>query len=249
MSSYERKTGKLGGSRQKLIPLSVIDAGLVPQDVADALFALHNAVANAGGDFRVTEARRDVSVQAAARKKYENWLAAGKPTGSAYDPNTMKNAYVSRPGKSWHNGARAIDVHIQVLRFPGVPTNQQLDQLWKHAKRVGWRPIIKSPDESASEAWHFDYMGPWAHVFDLLGYEQAAMCAALDIGVGDGVYDRARARALQAQIHRCGVNIGDVDGYTGKRTKRGLAALGLSETTKDPADLFGIRTLAVRQTV
>lgn len=229
LSSY----GKRGGTskdilRSQLVPLRELSIGNVTPDTADAMLALHIAVDGEGGDLRFTEAKRDIGMQADARAKYLRWLSDGKPkVGKGYNSSVHKNAFVSRPGRSFHNGARAIDVHIAALRFPVLRDDQVLDRLWELAIPLGWTPVIKKPDETARESWHMDFMGPWSHVKDRLGYEQAAMCACLDIGEGREVFERYEQRCIQAQLHRAGFNVGDVDGYLGKRTKAALNASGI----------------------
>jgi hypothetical protein len=236
LSSY-KSGGGTGGPREKLIPLWRLgNAALVPRDVADGLLAAHRAVQAAGGDFRVTDLRREVETQAKARKKYENWLAAGKPStrSSAWDRSTMKNAFVSRPGYSFHNAGRAMDVHISELDFPGLSEDKQLDKLWELVIPLGWRPIIQAADERESEAWHFDFMGEWEPVYDRLGYKDGAMCTALDIGID--CYARWQWRFIQAQLQRAGYDLGEVDGYAGRKTKAALAAAGI-QWSGSPANL------------
>lgn len=235
MSSY-KSGGGTGGPRSGLIALHKLKAAAqVPADVAAGLLAAHHAVQGAGGDFRVTDLRREVETQAAARKKYENWLNAGKPTGSAFDSTTMKAAFVAKPGYSFHNAGRAMDVHIQELKFPGLPSSQQLDKLWELVEPLGWRPIIRTANERESEAWHFDFMGEWAPVYDRLGYKDGAMCAALDIGVD--CYARWSWRFVQAQLQRAGYDVGEVDGYAGRKTKKGLKKAGIAYSSS-PSNLW-----------
>lgn len=223
LSSYG-SDGKTGGPRSGLTPLARLGkAGIAPAHVGTALLVLHRAVLAAGGDFRVTELHRDVAVQTAARTKYDTWVAAGKPKpGSAlYNPKTMKAAFVAAPGKSNHNGGRAIDVHTSLLNFPGVAKDKQLDRFWEIAKPLGWSPIIKAPNESESESWHFDYWADLQSVYDRLGYDQAAMAGALLVGHA-GQW-QTYARVLQALLQRAGYAIGEIDGQPGPRTISALA--------------------------
>lgn len=227
-SSYD-KAGKTGNPRASLTPLQKLGkAGIAVPEVAKALLALHTAVLAVGGDFRVTELHRDAAVQLAARKKYENWLAAGKParTAPAFDASTMKSDFVAPAGKSMHNAGRAIDFHVGMLTFPGVPANQQLDRMWEICKPLGWRPIIKAPDEGASESWHLDYWGELTGVYDRLGYDQGALCGALLVGhAGEW---QTYERVLQALLQRAGFSIGELDGVIGPKTLNALAtALGV----------------------
>lgn len=214
------------GGRTPLIKLA---AGRMTCDATGALLLLHKGVSELGGTLLITDAYRSAQVQRAARAKYETWLAAGKPSPRTdfYNKKTMKAAFVSRPGRSFHNAGRAIDIAHMYAAPESVPRDKKLDWLWDVAKPLGWRPIIKAPNESQSEAWHFDFMGPWASTYDRLGYGQAAMCAVLDLGHGIALYSRPWKRWVQAQIHRAGQDIGDVDGLWGKRTRGGAEALGV----------------------
>jgi len=237
LSSYP-----VGAPRHKLVPLANLKAGqCVPLDVAEALLQLHEAVMAAGGDFRVTELYRDIATQRAAHEKYINWMGAGKPPkGSAkFDPKTMKADVVAEPGYSFHNAGRAIDVDISSLRLP-VAKDRQLDRFWELAKACGFRPIIKEAREGASESWHFDFMGPWASTYERLGYSAAAMAACLD--AGHGGYRRDEERALQAQLHRAGYDVGKIDGILGAKTQAALKASGHSIIENDYRKLFKLRT-------
>ena len=211
-------------------PLHTLRGGKLTPDAAEALYKLHLGVKEAGGELLVSDCYRSPEVQGKARKKYENWVAAGKPKRSSdeYDKATMKGAFVSRPGRSNHNAGRAVDVAHMLAAPDDVPRKEKLDWLWDIAIPIGWRPIIKSPREGQSEAWHFDFMGPWSIVRDRLDYGQTAMAGVLDSGGGKGLYARPWERWVQAQIHRVGaVDIGDIDGHLGKMTLVGIKALDL----------------------
>lgn len=228
LSAYDSR-GATHGPRNGLQPLRSRVAGQMAPDAGAALLWLSDAVSEAGGDFRVTDGFRPPQEQAIARKKYLAWLAAGKPQtpDQGYNPALHKKALVLRPGRSFHQSGRSVDVDIASLSFDGTPENQQLDRLWAIAVPLGWRPIIRDPSESAKEAWHFDYMGPWAAVFDRIGYEQTAICAVLDVGLGNGLFDRLNERTLQAQLHRAGFDVGDVDGFLGRKSWAGIKAAGI----------------------
>lgn len=208
-------------------PLSGLAGGKATPDMAAALAKLSNAARAAGGQILVTDCYRSNEVQAAARAKYEKWLSSGKPKPGTpgYDAKTMKPAFVSRPGKSFHNAGRAVDLAHMLAAPESVPSHLKLDWLWEIAIPCGFEPILKKPTEGASEAWHFDFRGPWGPVYDRLGYEQAAMAACLDIG--SSVYARSWKRWVQAQMWRCGVDLGDIDGHWGKKTARAAKELGL----------------------
>lgn len=235
LSSYGRD-GKTGGPRDNLQALASTKMGVCAPEVLPALLALHYAVGQAGGDFRVTELHRDVKIQMAARAKYDNWVAAGKPPASSsnFDSKTMKAAYVATPGKSNHNGGRAIDFHVGMLNFPGVPKNKQLDKMWEVCIPLGWTPVIKTADEGASESWHLDFKGELEGVFSRLGYEQGAMAGALLVGHA-GAF-QSYERVLQALLQRAGYSIGSIDGAIGPKTKGALAgALSLTPAVVEAA--------------
>lgn len=196
-------------------------AGRAPRDVAAALLALCTDLPW----LRVTELYREVATQAAARKRYAAWVAAGKPKlGTAgFNSKTMKADFVAKPGKSMHNAGRAIDVWLEPLRKNlGV---EYLDAFWPIAAKHGFTPVIARPEEGKSESWHFDHRGCWDGVGDNLGYAQMALCAALAVG-GAGEW-QSDGRVMQALLLRAGWDVGAPDGAVGKRTRAGLSlALG-----------------------
>ena len=212
-------------ARADLRPLAATGGGRLTADTAAALLALHEAVLAAGGDLRVTDGFRSVAVQRDARARYENWVAAGKPRPGSpgYDSKTMKSAYVAIPGRSFHNAGRAVDLHLAALRFPGIAADRQLDRLWQLAHPIGWRPIISSPVEGASEAWHFDFLGVWARVMTRRGYEETAIAASQDADNGE---TPGAAYRLQGGLHRAGFDVGAIDGLIGAKTRAGLRAAG-----------------------
>jgi hypothetical protein len=190
---------------------------------AAALLRLHEAVQQAGGDLRITESHRDVAVQASARRRYDLWVLAGKPrrTDPRFNAETMRSVFVAKPGRSFHNGGRAIDLDLASLRFPRTSRSKIVDRLWEIALPLGWEPVIRAPDERADEAWHLDYLGPLRAVRDRLGYEQAARCGAILVGHGD---DDSYAALVQALLVLMGHDIGAIDGIAGPRTSAAMAA-------------------------
>lgn len=244
LSSYTRD-GKTGGARSSLKPLAEMAWGKTVPEVAQALLSLHNAVAAAGGDFRVTELHRDVKVQAAARARYDAWLRAGKPRpGTAgFNSKTMKSDFVALPGKSMHNGGRAIDFHTSMIKFPGVAANKQLDRMWEIMRPLGWAPVITTPTEGQSESWHLDYWGELQGVRDRMDYGSAALIGALLVGHA-GQW-QTYARVVQALLHRAGFDVGEVDGVIGPKTLSALStAVGApvsevkAKTLKNDESLF-----------
>lgn len=205
--------------------LHVGEAGRAPRDVAAALLALCTELPW----LRITELWRSTATQALARKKYETWVAAGKPTGSAFDTKTMKNAFVAKPGKSMHNGGRAIDVDVTTLQKN--LGKEYLDAFWPIAAKHGFTPVIARPEEGKSESWHFDHRGCWDGVGDNHGYEAMGLCAALVVGQA-GEW-QSNPRLLQALLLRLGLDIGEPDGVVGKRSLAALqVALGADYATR-----------------
>lgn len=217
-------------------PLVLPSGGVATPDHAAALLSLYRAVISRGGTWIVTSLTRDMDEQRVMYQRYLNWINAGKPakSSSKFNAATMKADVVARPGYSWHNAGRAVDISIRNLKFPGVPDDKKLDLLWELARPLGFRPIIKTPDEYASEAWHHDFMGPWAGLFNRRGdYAEAAMAACLDIGKTG--YGRDTEREIQAHLHRLGIDVGAIDGILGQRSRSGLARLDLDEHTSADA--------------
>jgi hypothetical protein len=232
LSSYSRD-GKTGGPRENLRPLHTLTAlGVAHPMMATQLKRLNDAVLAAGGDFRVTECHRDYATQAAARAKYDAWVAAGKPKpGTAqFNPRSMKAAFVATPGRSMHNAGRAIDIHVGLLNFPNTPSDRQLDRFWDICRPLGWEPVIRQATEGASESWHFDWWGDLSGVRNRLGYEQAALCGAILVGHGDL---NSYAAKVQALLSRAGYDIGKIDGVAGRQTQNALQlALGRSDVDR-----------------
>ena len=245
LSSYP-----IGASRDKLKPLYQTGAGFCPQDVAIGLEILNNAVLKLGGDLRITDMFRDYETQKAAHQKYLNWANAGRPRANSpdFDKKTMKADFVAAPGFSMHNAGRAIDVHIEALKFPKLSVDKQLDKLWEIAIPLGWTPIIKAPTEGVTESWHFDYFSYWQATRLRLSYAgvanvygMIAMCSCLDEGIGG--YGNDEARALQVQLHRIGQNPGAVDGDIGAKTEKALGAAGFDKSERDYTKLFSLETV------
>ena len=232
-SAYNRQ-GVTGGPRSGLQTLGLRADGVLVAEAAAALVLLHRAVQAAGGDLRVSDCHRSLSTQAAARARYDAWVAAGKPRpgSSRFNAAAMKTAFVALPGRSNHNGGRAVDIDLALLRFPDVDPGRQLDRLWELARPLGWSPVIAAPEERASEGWHFDFFGDLAPVRTRLGYETAALIAALMVGHGP-VLPQPRVALTQALLHRIGFDPGPIDGEPGPRTQRALT-VALPGTDPNP---------------
>lgn len=83
-----------------------------------------------------------------------------------------KSAFSPAPGGSMHEGGRAFDLDLGALKI-------KLGQFWDIARKYGVTPIIKSPNPSASEAWHFDCRGSHERIY---AYEYSGTQAAFALG-------------------------------------------------------------------
>ena len=210
-----------------LVPMPEFGSGMVcADDVRDQLLAWRASVAARGGRLTVNSMTRTVAQQQVLRDRYVDYLAAlaAWERGGRVGPAPAKVAAANRPGRSNHQGGRAVDVST-VAPFPNDPPYRQVDLLWETGAPHGFTPIIPSPDETRSERWHFDFWNDWVGVRDQRGYEEACLCSALDVGQAGEWQDDVRLQ--QALLLRAGFDVGDVDGIAGKRTSSAMAlALG-----------------------
>lgn len=225
-----------------LVPVPELGAGAVcADDVREQLLAWKAAVEARGGRFVVNSLTRTAVQQQALRDKYLAWLKAGKPRPAV--------AAANRPGKSNHQGGRAIDIST-VSVFPDEPADRQVDLLWETGRPHGFTPIIAQPDETMSERWHFDCWNDWRGVKDYMGYETGCLCSALD--VGQAADWQSDPRLIQALLLRAGVDVGEPDGVAGPRTRAGLRlALGdkyAQRYTSTVAVIAALRLLPARLT-
>jgi hypothetical protein len=211
-SSYKKKY-----KPKERWPTDVFKKGAyVAPDMFDALVKLDHLVKFNKGNLYITDLYRSWEDQEQARKAFE--------TGK-------KKAFVAKPGSSFHNAGRAVDISIKELNFEGMDRDLWLSNLWNIAQPLGFRPIIKLPDMDASEAWHFDYPGEeWIDVYDKLSYPEAAKCAILDIGGWNPKTGKIKLKKMfcQAQLIRLGYyEIGKVDGVFGPKTNKVLEYEGV----------------------
>lgn len=205
--------------------ISVFKEGaLVPPDMLFALIELNDAVTEQQGKLYITDLTRTWALQ---QKRREDYL------------NKTKPAYAAPPGGSWHQAGRAIDISTQELGFVGVPKENWLKKFWSIATPLGFYPIIKTPDLSKSECWHFDFPGKdWENAYDYadnfsndsVDNGLVAKCAILDIGAWDPNENpyKVTRMFIQAQLIRLGrYEIGSIDGVLGTKTQKALADLGL----------------------
>jgi len=192
------------------------DSALIAPDFLEGLKLLDQGVRDQNGSFFITELTRTWKRQAAARRLFEL---------------KIKKAFVAKPGGSFHNGGRAVDISVQELGFEGIPKEEWLQLLWDIAKPLGFKPIIRIPDIKASEAWHFDFPGrDWELAYSKLTYPEIAKCVILDAGLWNSSVDEKKRERMyiQAQCIRLGhFEIGKVDGIIGRKTETVLDKLAI----------------------
>lgn len=186
-------------------------------DMFESLKKLDLAVKEKQGNLYIIDLFRSWDTQAHARTAYEQ----GK-----------KRAYVAKPGGSFHTSGRAVDISVKELNFEGECKDDWLQIFWDLAIPLGFRPIIKIPDLSISENWHYDHPGKdWQEAYDKLSYSEIAKCCILDVGEWNSVVSQKKVlnMYIQAQLIRLGhYEIGKVDGYIGSKTLIALEKLNLT---------------------
>lgn len=209
-SSYKKANG------ERILTDGFKDGNLITPDMYEALKELDKKVQEKTGNLFIIDLFRSWETQAEARKKY----LSGK-----------KKAFVAKPGGSFHNAGRAVDIQVKELNFSG-DKEDWLQTFWDIAQPLGFHPIISIPDLDASECWHFDFPGEeWEDAYATLPYGEVAKCCALDIGQWDPDEDedRAKRRFIQAQLIRLGYHgIGKVDGLFGPKTIKCLKNCGVA---------------------
>lgn len=206
-----------GGRPKKRLLTDVFgDSNKIAPDMNEALKKLNELVRLNGGNLYVIDLYRSWDMQAEARRKFDS----GK-----------KKAFVAKPGESFHNAARAVDISVKELGFDGVDKEEWVQLFWALAKPLGFCPIVSTPDLGVSEVWHFDYPGDdWSEAYDLLRYGEAAKCCALDVGAWNPneTEEKVRKMFIQSQCIRLGFyDVGTVDGVFGPKTKKVLDYLGV----------------------
>lgn len=184
----------------------------ITPDFFHALKQLDEMVTLTRGKLHIIDLYRSWEVQAENREKY----LSGK-----------KRAYVAKPGGSFHNAGRAVDIKLELLQFEGVDRDDWLEVLWDIAEPIGFKPIIRNPDMDASEAWHFDFPGKeWEKAYKELNYSEVAKCCVLDVDAWDPNESNEKVQKMfvQSQLIRLGHwEIGKVDGIIGAKTNQALA--------------------------
>ena len=147
-----------------------------------------------------------------------------------------KKAFSPPPGGSFHESGRAMDIDLATI-------GMDLASFWNFLKPLGLVPIIGTPNDKLSEAWHFDFRGSHQVVYDYVAsgkvaamyspYAQAARSAILATGQHvAGVPDQDIA-LIQSGLIRLGQDPGPIDGVAGFRTNAAANAVG---ATRDNVD-------------
>jgi len=109
---------------------------------------------------------------------------------------------------------------------------RELNLLWGALVPMGFIPNNRYPHPGTNDDV-FHYPGEWRIVYEALCAEGRghlawpSMCCAAQVDVGVWEGDKPTERFVQAQVHRAGVNCGNIDGVIGPRTIRALQILGL----------------------
>lgn len=188
-------------------------------DMKAALVGTAKALQAAGGKLLLSDLFRSYDMQLGSHLDYKS----GK-----------KKAFSPPPGGSLHEAGRAFDLDLTAMKIP-------LDRFWEIAKDHGLVPIIAQPQKNVSEAWHFECRGSHAAVqayykggngsnFDK-PYQAMAASAIVSVGVKVDKFatlvNGQEAAYIQSGLIRLGQVIGNMDGAIGKKTRDGLAALGI----------------------
>lgn len=163
-----------------------------------------------------------------------------------------KKAYSPPPGGSMHEAGRAFDLELDQIKKLGLPT------FWPIARSFNLVPIIKSPDMSLSEAWHFDCRGSHDLVYDYYNagngtnFESAyrAMAASAIVSTGQKVDDLGpdpRTGYIQSGLIRLGQKIGNMDGAIGPKSRDALAGFNIDPALPLDAIVVEIERLLQKQ--
>lgn len=199
-----------------------IDEKQLTPDTLAAAYKLEDAIVSEGGKFQLTAC-------------FRSWLKQ-QSLVDLHNADPVHNAFAAPPGGSYHQAGRALDIDIKALYFPILLEEKWLEKLWSLAIPLGFRPIIDKPDMNVSEAWHFDFIGPWQAVHDKMGNAISAKCAILDVGNWNPQESLLKTRNMfiQAQLLRLGhYEIGAVDGLIGFKSGAAIRSLGIPDSDLD----------------
>lgn len=154
--------------------------------MAQAIYKLRSIVIGLGARLELSDLYRTPAQQAAASKRYlaarKEWEAMGSPPG-------RKPKFSPPAGGSLHQAGEAMDVNLQALgTLAGGDVTQILDRFWPLAAEVGFRPIIREPEERKLEAWHFDFWdADREDLYKRVGYKAMAKEAIDAVEVPEGL--------------------------------------------------------------
>lgn len=183
---------------------------LATPDMAVALQRVAVDLAAKGGRLVLSDCFRTREMQ---QKAHDDWVSKAKVGGHT-------KAFSPPPGEGLHESGRAVDIDLSQIKIT-------LKEFWDLAKPHGLAPIIKIPNPSASEAWHFECRGSHQLVYDyakakqlpMRAYKVMARSAILAAGqLVDGVADQAVGLA-QSTLIRLGYDPGMIDGVYGPRSR------------------------------
>jgi len=194
---------------------------IVP-DMFTALLKLDRLVRLNKGTMLIIDLFRNWETQEKARTLYKS----GK-----------KKDFVAKPGESFHNAGRAVDISMNDLNFEGIGKENWVSLFWELSMSVGFSPIIPFPSIEESEVWHYNYIGEdWVKIFNVLSNTRAVKCAVLDVGRWNPASDSEEVKRMfvQSQLYRLQhFTIGKIDGIFGRKTKRALKKEKLSNLFLD----------------
>lgn len=192
-------------------------SGWCPPDVRDALRELARGMRARGYDLACNCIGRDPEQDADFR---------GQGGKAAHQPGAYRAESVG-----WHLSGRAIDVTLPGTYNTGHAGRERMvADLLDVGIPLGWTPI-------AGEDWHVECRGPWAATAVRLESTRAAgLAALLDVGGWRG--SRWEWRAVQAQLHRIGLNPGVIDGYPGDDTRAALEDAAGAPWGGEPSELL-----------
>lgn len=202
----------------------------------DMKLALHRTaidLADVGGKLRLSDLFRSYDMQLAS---HMDFVAK------------RKKAYSPPPGGSLHEAGRALDLDLGAIKI-------SLAKFWTLAAKHGLVPIIAEPVSGVSESWHFECRGSHARVYDYYKagkgsnfpkpYQAMAASAIVSVGVRvDKFGDGQDMAYIQSGLIRLGQEIGNIDGSIGKKTRDGLAKVGIAEA--DSASMVAAMDIALQ---
>jgi hypothetical protein len=207
-------------NKKDKVPLPARMAFCTP-DAFNGIQSIDKELRKLGGRLVLSDLFRSYEMQLQSHNDYESG---------------RKTAFSPPPGGSLHECGRGMDIDLKSIKI-------SLKDFWVIALKHGFSPIIDFPKSSADEAWHFDCRGSHQVVYDYYRnrngvnfkpYKAMAVSAILAIDVHvDNFGPRQKQAQLQAGIIRLGRIIGNIDGYVGRNTQRGIEELGIAFRPND----------------